>query len=77
MRIDENDIPHIEAQCAKCGHVFDMKFGLGCPLCQGIGVKWARLLQGSPTITKFEQESIDACERLYALEDPRREDGTL
>ena len=44
MRIDDDDIPHIQAECAGCGFTFDMKFGLGCPRCHAMGVKWARLL---------------------------------
>src|ERR1035437_7203375 len=45
MRIDDNDVPHIQAQCAGCGFLFDMKFGNDCPACHHIGVKWARLIK--------------------------------
>ena len=38
------DVPHISAQCAHCGFIFDLKFGTSCPACHGIGVKWARLV---------------------------------
>jgi hypothetical protein len=44
MRIDDNDVPHIQAQCSSCGFLYDLKFGLSCPACNGIGVRWARLL---------------------------------
>ena len=44
MRLEDNDIPHIQAQCSTCGFLYDMKWGLSCPSCRGIGVKWARLV---------------------------------
>ena len=44
MRIDDNDVPHIQAQCSSCGFLYDLKFGLSCPACNGIGVCWARLV---------------------------------
>ena len=44
MRIEDNDVPHIQAECSRCGFLFDMKFGLGCPNCSHVGVKWARLV---------------------------------
>ena len=40
----QDDIPHIEAQCAECGFLFDMKWGLDCPACHHTGVRWARLV---------------------------------
>ena len=42
MRIDDNDIPHIQAECSGCGFLFDMKYGTNCPACHHVGVKWAR-----------------------------------
>jgi hypothetical protein len=44
MRIDDNDVPHIQAQCSSCGFLYDLKFGISCPACNGIGVRWARLV---------------------------------
>jgi hypothetical protein len=44
MRIDDNDVPHIQAQCSGCGFLFDMKYGTNCPACHHVGVKWARLV---------------------------------
>ena len=41
---DENDVPHIQAECANCHFVFDLKFGTDCPKCHHVGVKWARLV---------------------------------
>jgi hypothetical protein len=43
MRIDDG-VPHIQAECSQCAMIFDLKFGLDCPRCHGVGVKWARLI---------------------------------
>jgi hypothetical protein len=44
MRIDDNDVPHIQAECSECGFIFDLRHGTDCPACHHIGVKWARLV---------------------------------
>lgn len=41
--IDEN-VPNIQAECADCGFIFDLKFGVDCPACHHTGVRWARLV---------------------------------
>ena len=38
------DVPHIEAQCAHCGKLFDLKFDIDCPVCHRTGVRFARLI---------------------------------
>ena len=43
MKIPD-DVPHIQAQCAECGFLFDLRWGTSCPSCNAIGVKWARLV---------------------------------
>ena len=45
MRINENDIPNISAECAKCFFIYDLKYGLPCPRCAGVVVRWARLVE--------------------------------
>ena len=42
---DDEDVPHIQAECSTCAMVFDLKFGLDCPRCHSVGVKWARLIK--------------------------------
>ena len=44
MRLNDNDIPHIQACCSGCGFLFDLKYGTDCPSCHHVGVKWARLV---------------------------------
>jgi hypothetical protein len=44
MLLDDNDIPHIQAECSGCGFVFDLKYGTDCPACHHIGVSWARII---------------------------------
>jgi hypothetical protein len=44
MRIDDNDVPHIQAECSECGFIFNLRHGTDCPACHHIGVKWARLV---------------------------------
>jgi hypothetical protein len=39
-----DDVPHIQAQCAQCGFLFDLKFGTDCPKCNHVGVSWAHLV---------------------------------
>ena len=39
-----NDVPHIQAQCADCGFLFDLKFGTDCPACHHVGVSYVRLV---------------------------------
>ena len=41
MRYDE-DTPHIQACCADCGFVYDLRYGLDCARCNSIRVAWAR-----------------------------------
>jgi hypothetical protein len=37
-------VPHIEACCANCGYLRDLKFELSCPACQEPTVRYARLV---------------------------------
>ena len=39
-----DDVPHIEACCADCGFMFDLKFTTDCPACHHTGVRYARLV---------------------------------
>src|ERR1039458_5039658 len=40
----DDNVPHIQAACAYCGYLFDLKFGTDCPCCLRTGVSWARLV---------------------------------
>jgi hypothetical protein len=42
LMVNDNDVPHIQACCAECGFLYDMKWGLSCPACNHVGVRWAR-----------------------------------
>lgn len=44
MRIDDNDVPNIQAECSQCGFIFNLRHGLDCPACHSVGVKWARMV---------------------------------
>lgn len=44
MLLDDDDIPHIQAECSGCGFVFDLKYGIDCPACHHVGVRWARVV---------------------------------
>jgi hypothetical protein len=46
-----DDTPHIEACCAHCGHLFDLKFSTDCPACHHTGVRFAHL------VTKEEEKA--------------------
>jgi hypothetical protein len=48
MRIDDNDIPHIQVECSQCcfRFIFDLRHGTDCPACHHIGVRWARMVTG-------------------------------
>lgn len=52
MEINDG-VPHIEAQCAKCGFLFDMKWGLDCPACHGVGVRWARVVTNADALSGY------------------------
>lgn len=75
------DIPHIEAQCAGCGFLFDLKFALCCPACKHVGVSYARLVpmeEVSKTKIHWERynahipkqtlKDITELERMFALD---------
>ena len=77
MEINDG-VPHIEAQCAKCGFLFDMKWGLDCPACHSVGVRWARVVTEEEarmsfrvSLTEGDYKDIAELDRMYAMEDPR------
>ena len=41
---DDPQVPHIEAACADCGFLFDLKFSTDCPACHHTGVRYARMV---------------------------------
>jgi predicted Zn-ribbon and HTH transcriptional regulator len=71
----QDDVPHIAAECAECGFLFDLKFGTDCPACHHTGVKWAQLITEQEakarTNLRTELESIAECEAIFALKDNR------
>lgn len=81
MQIDDDDVPNIQAQCAGCGFLFDMRFGLDCPACHHIGVKWAQLVSKQEAsevnmhevyrrkraLSEGDRKEIEWLEKLYSL----------
>lgn len=46
----QDDIPRIQAQCAECGRLFDIKFGLECPSCHYTGTSIATLIASAASV---------------------------
>ncbi len=80
---NDNDVPNIDACCAECGFIFDLKFGTDCPACHHTGVRWAHLVSAEEiracmglrsaldSLTEGETKDISELDRLFALEDTR------
>lgn len=68
MRI-EDDIPNIEAQCAKCGALYDLRYALACPVCQGVAVRYARL------VPKQEAQGMMSDSKAWDVEPIRKATG--
>ena len=49
----DDNVPHIQAACAYCGYLFDLKFGTDCPCCLRTGVSWARLVPDAEAKTRI------------------------
>jgi hypothetical protein len=77
MRINENDIPNISAECAKCFFIYGLKYGLACPRCAGVGVRWARLVTAAEKelragldawgLTEKDNRDISELDKMFAL----------
>ena len=75
----QDDVPHIVAECAECGFLFDLKWGTDCPACHHTGVKWARLVSEQEAQARTNlRSSLDAwskditeLNKMYSLEDKR------
>jgi hypothetical protein len=46
----QDDIPRIQAECAECGKLFDIKFGFSCPSCHYTGMSIATLIANAENV---------------------------